>query len=448
MTNADCERFYRLRDQRSLAYGASEAALDRTVGLVADGAAAHSRGGQVALLALANMISRVHRRVAVSVPEAPLLAASVFGTHGSLSDTVVQTMLAVNPCIDLQLRAPTVDETSIGMGDVRATVRVGLNEATAYVSSEPQPVVGEGRAAALAAGIAACLGAAELYKMAHGRSLRPSSLSLADLFGSNSEADSLDLPRLDVGDVAVVGAGAVSSALAYWLHEVGHEGRWIVLDRDVVKLHNTNRSLAFSAADAGWPHGSPQRKVDIVALLLGAKPLPMWYDEWVTSEPEARPELILPLANERGVREAVNQRGLPVVVHATTSPAWQAQLHRHIAGRDGCIGCRFPPAVPRFECSGGSALEKIDETASGDAALPFLSAAAGLLLIAGLYRLALTDGPRSLSTKNLWWLAFDGEPRLFRGARAQCGPSCAAPSPALVRRINEGNRWLGLIGAM
>ena len=446
MTTSERDRFYRLRDQRSVAYGASETALDRFVGIVAEPRIAELGPVQVALLSVANMMARVHRRLAVQVPDVPLVRPSMFGGNASLREAIVEAILAINPFAEVELRAPTADEPSIGAGDAGATVSVGFDGPTAFVSSQAQPALGKGRPATLGASLAACLGAAELYKIAHGESLRASSFSVWQLVGLDWTSGPDHLPRLNVGDVAVVGAGAVSSALAYWLSDVGHEGDWLVLDGDAVELHNTNRSLAFTAADAGWPAGPARAKVDVVAPLLGGRGLPLWYDEWVRREPAARPDLILPLANEQGVREAIGQRGLPVILHATTSRAWQAQLHQHIVGRDDCIGCRFPSAQPKFECSAGPVLNRSDNGRSdGDAALPFLSATAGLLLLVGLYRLTLSEDPARASPKNLRWVSFDGGPSRFGAARASCGSACSAPSVALVRRVSAGNRWLRLV---
>lgn len=62
---------------------------------------------------------------------------------------------------------------------------------------------------------------------------------------------------------------------------------------------------------------------------------------WV-AQPGRRPDLIRPLANEFDVRRAIGQRGEPILIHATTSPNWTAELHRHLADRDGCMDCRLP----------------------------------------------------------------------------------------------------------
>src|SRR5258705_357111 len=63
---------------------------------------------------------------------------------------------------------------------------------------------------------------------------------------------------IDVGDVLAVGAGAVTAALVYWLRELGvSHGMWDFLDRDAAELHNTNRCMTMTAAQAGWPNGEP-----------------------------------------------------------------------------------------------------------------------------------------------------------------------------------------------
>jgi hypothetical protein len=86
------------------------------------------------------------------------------------------------------------------------------------------------------------------------------------------------------------------------------------------------------------------------------------------------------------VRHAIGQRGENLLLHATTSSNWTAELHRHIASRDDCIDCRIPEALhARFTCSTGPAQPSTE--ANFDAALPFLSGTAGLLLAAGLVRL-------------------------------------------------------------
>ena len=148
----------------------------------------------------------------------------------------------------------------------------------------------------------------------------------------------------------MIGAGAVGVGLCFWLMYMGVVGAWEIVDHDIVELHNTNRSLGFTATDAGWPDLGAQPKARVAAKLIGATPRIMTYAQW--SYLGGRPDLILPLANGEGVRHAIGQRAEPILLHASTSRDMTAELHRHIPGRDQCISCRFPSqGVPEFECS-------------------------------------------------------------------------------------------------
>jgi len=140
----------------------------------------------------------------------------------------------------------------------------------------------------------------------------------------------------------VVGAGGVGSCFAYWLREFGAKGRWPVVDADRAELHNTNRCLGILPRDTGWAGGTASFKADLAAELFGGEPHRVWYDEF--DQDGFRPDLVLPLANGQYVRHAIASRGEPLLVHATTSTMWEAQLHRHIPDRDDCITCRMPNA--------------------------------------------------------------------------------------------------------
>jgi hypothetical protein len=130
------------------------------------------------------------------------------------------------------------------------------------------------------------------------------------------------------------------------------EGRRPIVDRDAAALHNTNRTLGMPPRDARWSDGQPAHKAVLAADPVGAEPHVCWYDEWLDRQPPPV-DLILPLANERDVRHDIGQRREPVLLHATLSPTWEAQLHRHVASLDECIDRRFAAHrhAPAFACS-------------------------------------------------------------------------------------------------
>lgn len=450
----DCREFYRLRDRRTVEYTGHLGVTDvggAPVHVAIDATAAACAPGQLALLALANQLARVHRRITFAVPDrgVPLVVRTPFGGT-TLGDALLATA-AIDPCGTFGPGTrPEGHVVSIGLG---AHVGegfdwyLGADRAIAYLHRTPvgfTPSVGTLRGAALAS----CLGAAAVFRTQLGLTVMPRTLSAWN-YAEGAQAvpgpDSLEL--LDVGRVLMVGAGAVGAGLAYWLHAFGVAGDWTVIDKDAVELHNTNRGLVFTAAHADWPHLRPEeaaKKAPVVAAVIpGARAFVGWYDEC----PAAREkyDVILGLANDRNVRHLIASRNATVTLHATTGANWLSQVHRHIAGRDDCIWCRAGEVqTPLLGCSTGK-VERPDGTSS-DAALPFLSAASGLMLATALQR--LQPGELAVGARNDWRWDFDSPFRMASSGARRCRDDCRRVHPAHLRqRINEGTRWAALDGA-
>jgi molybdopterin/thiamine biosynthesis adenylyltransferase len=440
---SDRARFYAERDRRTVEYGIDAGFLESQVAVVVGEEAAASRPGQVATLALVNMLARIHRSIALVVPPSPLVARTLV-PGDDLPDVLVATATAIDPFISIELvDRPPSDTPCIGLGaglPAGLAVYVGAQGAAATLADAPQSI-STTEATILGAGLGACLAAADLlYLVTSGRAPHPRRVSVwgfgeGDAAGAGPEVTG----PVDVGDVLVAGAGAVGSCLSYWLREIGVVGSWDVVDGDIIRLHNTNRSLGVLATDAGWPTGDPARKAQRAADLIGATPHVQWYHEWIESHPTSRPDLVLPLANDHGVRHLIGQRGEPVLLSATTSPHETAALHRQIPGRDDCMDCRFPDAtIPKFECSTGPV--QTSEGTSTDAALPFLSATAGLLLASGLLQLqARSIGDRA---ENQWTLWVATANRSWQMSRRACATGCQNVVPMnAVRAFNRNSRW-------
>jgi hypothetical protein len=74
------------------------------------------------------------------------------------------------------------------------------------------------------------------------------------------------------------------------------------------------------------------------------------------------------------------------MIHASTSANWGVNFGRHIPNIEDCLACRFPTREPlgELKCSTGAVSVS---AASIDAALPFLSFFAGMLIAAELARI-------------------------------------------------------------
>lgn len=444
------ERFYAERDRRTVEYGLADP-FEEPVAIVVAPSVAESDAGQVAVLGLANMAARIHRRLRLVVPDAALLVPSMVGAT-SLVEEVTTLVHEIDPYNELHasdsLTGFDLPEIALGVGPVDGVrlcvsadrYAVSIDRDVAPMGQDPSTIIG-------AAG-AACVGAAALTRMSIGRTVNPRRVSFwAMTEGQVEPGPGERVSALDLGDVAVIGAGAVASGLAYWTRYVGIVGDWVFVDGDVVKLHNTNRGLGLLAADAGWAGGEPggdiAMKAVVTADLLRVRNYPGWYDDWLVEE-RGHPDLLLPLANGPGLRSATGQRGEPLLLHATTSRMWTGELHRHLAEDDGCISCRFPDApMPNFECS----TSPLPDTAGpSDAALPFLSGSGGLLLLVGLIHLA--NGRLPDFDRNQWQMHLDlGDRRTLSSRRWSCSETCGVRRNLpreLRRRLPRGTRWAHL----
>jgi hypothetical protein len=219
----------------------------------------------------------------------------------------------------------------------------------------------------------------------------------------------------------------------------GQAGNWVIADKDHIAVHNLNRSLLFTAAEAGWPTGAPKYKCDVVAgALRSAVPARAWYDEYVANS-ASEFDVVLCLANERGIRHEISCRNFSVVLHATTGTNWTSQLHRHIPGVDDCAFCRAGDITPvRFGCSAAEVVTPEGE--KSDAALPFLSAAGGLMLATLLQR--LQAGSIAGLDCNDWRWDFNSLYRMASRAKRSCSETCSRVSSKSIRdRLHLTGRW-------
>jgi ThiF family len=442
----NCAEFYSLRDLRTVEYVGTRPFNAHPVHIAIDDKTATTPAGQLALLALANQLARAHRRITfgLGTPSIPLAVNVPFAT-GALGETLLSTVERIDPCGEFRLGAPPNKRVvSLGLGsEVGAGFDwyIGADRAISRLAKLP---VGFSNAASTlrGAGLASCLGAAAIFRTMIGLETVPRSVSAWNyLEDTDSSPGPEALQPLDVGRVLMVGAGAVAASLVYWLVPIGIAGDWTIVDRDEVALHNTNRGLVFTPTDAGWPDGSPRRKAELLATFIrGSVSDISWYHE--SSLVGQDYDVVLGLANDHEVRHLIASRNNTVTLHGTTGANWLSQLHRHITGLDDCIWCRAGEIkAPAFQCSTGEV--KVPGGSKTDAALPFLSAASGLMLATALQRLQL--GELANQDRNDWRWDFDSTYRMASSSFRRCREGCSRTQPADIRRkINEKCRWRAL----
>jgi hypothetical protein len=443
------DEFYSQRDLRTLAYiGATELGA-RPIHVHIDDLAACSPPGQLAFLALLNMLARVHRRISIRLDksDAPVLIRTPFSGE-TLADLAGNTVAAIDPFATFSVRSvPEPDAITIGIGADAADGLdhyIGCSGSIGQLSGRSIHLDPEHRSLRGAA-VGACVGASAVFRTSIGLPTLDRAVSAWNYDeGAGADPGPPETKPLDVGRALLIGAGAVASALVYWCKAFGVNGSWTVLDGDTVKLHNTNRGLIFTPRHADLFGDCPQGKAAILAAELpAANPFPNWYD--ACEELHAREfDVILCLANERNVRHLGSARSATVVLQATTGESWLSELHRHVAGIDDCPGCRLGDIKPaKFGCSTAS-VEIAEERA--DAALPFLSAASGLMLCTALQQLQAGDLLKR--PRNDWRWDFDSPHRMVATGMRRCRNECVSTlPPALRARINRATRWAHLDSA-
>ena len=430
MTNfpTTAEEFYTLRDDRTNRCTVNRDYQNATCAVRISPAAVSTYAGQVALVVATNLLSRWSRKVTIMVPESgvhPCLGQLT----GDLCGAILAQMSDADPFGDFRM----VDD---GECCHQITLRIGEEEgapapktvfinASGWLASistgQPIPLEPSEDMNCLGAIAAACFGVSQMFKFAIGvppsRYLRDGIFDMFRLNWSSDASQALWPNRLSMGNLLMVGAGSVATAVAYCMRLANVSGSITVIDRDLVQVENFNRSPIFGCRTFGLP------KVDAVAEFmagsaLAVTPVLAWWNEFVKERKRSSFDfdVWLPLANEFGVRHAIQHNIPPLMIHASTTSNWGVNYGRHIPGRDDCLADRFPSevAVESLVC----ATSKVELSGvSADAALPFVSLFAGLLAASDLVRAQLPGYPQTPNFALLDWYgpidvqAWDRKPR-------------------------------------
>ena len=90
--------FYRLRDKRTSEYLPGLTVEPRPVYVSVDWSASRSRSGQIAVLALVNQLARVHRVIAVDLPQESFpLVATTGGVEQDFTSAVFSPVMQLIP---------------------------------------------------------------------------------------------------------------------------------------------------------------------------------------------------------------------------------------------------------------------------------------------------------------------------------------------------------------
>ncbi len=357
--------FYSLRDHRTDLYtSVIPAYTARSVRVTINPGAVQTCPGQVLLIITANLLSRWCRRVDLEVPDVPVHAC--LKSYRSLPDLVLKVMRDADPFGGFSVRSsgemfdlhvhvgedcpasasPTTVVSACGWyasvrrpGEAALPIREGLNPIGAVA--------------------AAILGGTQLFRDALGlKSVFPPRF-LYDAFNATPVHELVERPfeHLEtghsVGAVLMVGAGSVGSAATYFMDLFNLEALMRLVDGDLVEVENFGRTPVFGRAAYGMRKPSAV-KASLIGGSVSIDPVDQWWHE-IEKATLTEYDLVIPVANEHGIRWTIQSGIPPLMVHASTGRNWNVNFGRHVPGRDDCLADRFADFTekPVFQCSEG-----------------------------------------------------------------------------------------------
>jgi hypothetical protein len=294
---------------------------------------------------------------------------------------------------------------------------------------------------------AACLSGAQLFKLAlktpTGMLLRDGIFDMWSLQWTDAHISAPD-PNSgsNLGRLLLIGAGSVGSSAAYWLRALKLGADLQIIDGDSIKVENFNRSPMFGRKNYGANKAVAVRDLLFNSHVQVHRVFPGWWHESIQQAGRPDADVWLPLANDFDVRWSMQNNYPPLMVHASTGSNWLANFGRHVPLHGDCLIDRFPirSTETALGCSEGKAEDGGNHI---DAALPFLSFFAGLLVAADLARLALPDYPQ---TPNFAAFDFGGPMSVVQAWNRQPTPHCicAGQLASVHQQINGGTRYAQL----
>ena len=330
-----------LRDFNPAAF--EEVLNSQVVGLTFDDAAARSFEGKVSLEMTINLLARLYPRLAI-LPEGAAAEGMV--------DDLVSLARAINPKMDVQTKAEGVT-VCLAVGDPEVsgagpTVYLGSDGWLACVSTKRSVSLGA-TDNPFGAAAAACVGAANAFRavfssqLPNGELDADLSVSLLDYNPNSAESANPELDTVDLGEVHLVGLGAIGNGAIWALSRVPRlSGSINLVDHEEVDLTNLQRYVLATMADIG------ARKVTLAEGSLrgtGLEPRahPERWGAYLAARDGGKLEKVAVAVDSAEDRVGI-QAALPRwVVNAWTQPEDLGVSRHDFDGDQACLACMYLP---------------------------------------------------------------------------------------------------------
>lgn len=259
---------------------------------------------------------------------------------------------------------------------------------------------------------------------------------------------------VNLGTVELAGVGSIGSALLYVLDMLPVQAELALIDHDIVEFENLNRSPIFTAADADV---GDRTKVAVGEQYLAAhdsisvQAFPERYGA-TQAQDSLYPDIVLPEVDDDRAREDIQYSRPPLMIETTTNGT-AVNVRRQIPIQEACLLCHFPPdetsyspacAMAEVDTQGATA-DNENGGESGDAALPFVSCLAGVLLAGELMKTQYDDYPHVESFVEVeMFTNFEVlMPRYEKGCENDC-PFCSYRDDEQYRHFIEESQFFSL----
>jgi len=299
----------------------------------------------------------------------------------------------------------------------------------------------------LGAGYAACLGVAELFRIANSQPKNAFCkwYSLIDFSFHQSPNDlANDLPfpeQFNPGQILQVGSGAVGSNFLFFLALTNWQCNLTLVDFDAISLENCSTSLVFNEDH------EKEKKVTVCDQTFPSLHITTFdgdYRDYKASTDVKQPDILLCFANERNIWKDIQYNLPPLAFHATTTRNWGVNFGRHIPLREWCLVCRFEGDLDtKKELNLGCSEGLVQNAITGEETigmLPFLSAASALLVLVEMAKLASESYPINRNFLQFSFKSREGLFLLLPNKKKPCFV-CGQQTSDLYNQIRETTKY-------
>ena len=439
------------RDSRSMRYAGRVLNPEHWIALSANADYAARYDGQVAILTAANLLGRMSPAVALHIPPVPVIAPLPGSSEGStLQEIVLDLLFRVDPYGKFCRRAPGENDYIIHLGRTGATNLAHGSGWNIYCGPEPSPLEDDETVNPIGPALSSILAISEAFRT---NLNSPATETLLNALTWRPGALKMDFAPLSIlhnglGTLWTVGTGSVGTAVLYFLSLATQAFSAALFDMDCVKIHNLDRSPLFMADEVGMDKVEVTKKyLDRVGIRTIAEPRSLDNSALWCDRDDGVPDVLISTANERNVRTVVESGFPPLQIYGTTGGNWQAAVIRHIPLLDPCSTCLFPESNHKSTlCATGSiSVGQEGDEKQVDAALPFLSFAAGAMAAAEIFKLCLPGYPFNVNRVILNTFPFPRVVSLPLNFRENC--LCQRRSTDVHRKMVSGSRFAELMPA-